>query len=337
MHDVSIMKIFRPAVPLSTLVAGLLLVSAAASAEENRLSMIVQNDLFVGRDGGGYTSGIALSHMRSTAPGETSIEVPGILSAVAPLLGVGAATLSTTSIAQMMATPKDITRKIPDPNDVPYVAALWVDIGQVSVREDVADMFSLKLGALGPAAGGRRTQTFIHRIINADRPQGWDTQGPNRLLVGVERYRAWRFAADGADDTRPSADAIVLTGLTLGSWQSGLGGSVLVRYGTGLKRSYPTALRQGLRSGDPVVLGNGWFVYAGVHGDRIFSHAGIGSKRYAQESTAELRQAQSVVVAGIAYGFKQAALSFSLQSASPLTTSINSRHPYGSLTLTVPW
>jgi hypothetical protein len=331
------MKIFRPSVPFSTLFFGLFLVSAAASAEENRLSLIVQNDLFVGRDGGGYTSGIALSHLRSTAPGETSIAVPGLLSAVAPLLGVGPATLGTTSIAQMMATPNDITRTLPDPNDVPYVAALWVDMGQVSVREEVADTFSLRLGALGPAAGGRRTQTLIHRVIGADRPQGWDTQGPNRLLVGVERYRAWRFASGGDDDARPGADAIVLTGVTLGSWQSSVGASVLVRYGTGLKRSYPTALRQGLRTGDPVVLGNGWFVYAGLHGDRIFSHAGIGSKRYAQESTAELRQAQSVVVAGIAYGFKQAAVSFSLQSASPLTTSIDSRHPYGSLTLTMPW
>ena len=320
MHDVSIMKIFRPSLPLSTLVFGLFLVSSAASAEESRLSLIVQNDLFVGRDGGGYTSGIALSHMRSTAPGETSIEVNGILSAVAPLLGVGAATLSTTSIAQIMATPNDITRKIPDPNDVPYVAALWVDMGQVSVTDDVADTFSLRLGAMGPAAGARRTQTLIHSVIGADRPQGWDTQGPNRLLVGVERYRAWRFAAGDADDARPGADAIVMTGLTLGSWQSGAGASVLVRYGTGLKRSYPTALRQGLRSGDPVVLGTGWFVYAGLHADRIFSHAGIGSKRYAQESQAELRQAQSVAVAGVAYGFKQGAVSFSLQSASPLTT-----------------
>jgi lipid A 3-O-deacylase len=331
------MKILRTSIPLSSLFLGLSLVSAHVAAEENRLSLIVQNDLFVGRDGGGYTSGIALSHMRSVAPGETSIAVPGVLAAVAPLLGVGPATLSTTSIAQMMATPNDITRTSPDPGDVPYVAALWVDMGQVSVRDDVADMFSLKLGALGPAAGGRRTQTLIHRVIGADRPQGWDTQGPNRLLVGVERYRAWRFAAAGEDDGRPHADAIVMTGVTLGSWQSSVGASVLVRYGTGLQRSYPTALRQGLRSGDPVVLGNGWFVYAGLHADRIFSHAGLGSDRYAQQSTAELREAQSVAVAGIAYGFKQAALSFSLQSASPLTTSIDARHPYGSLTLTVPW
>lgn len=331
------MKIFRPSVVLSTLFVGTFIVSAAASAEENRLSLIVQNDLFVGRDGGGYTSGIGLSNMRSTAPGESSIEVNGILSAVAPLLAVGPATLSTTSIAQMMATPNDITRKIPDPNDVPYVAALWVDLGQVSVTDNVADMFSLKLGALGPAAGARRTQTLIHRIIGADKPQGWDTQGPNRLLVGVERYRGWRFASGDAGDVTPGADAIVLTGATLSSWQSSVGASVLVRYGTGLKRSFPTALRQGLRNGDPVVLGTGWFVFAGLHADRIFSHAGIGSRSYAPQGRAELRRAQNVAVAGIAYGFKQAAVSFSLQSASPLTTSIDSRHPYGSLSVTVPW
>jgi lipid A 3-O-deacylase len=331
------MKISRTRFPFFSAILGLCLVSTQVAAEESRLSLIVQNDLFVGRDGGGYTSGIALSHLRSVSPGETSIRVPGVLAAFAPMVGVGPATLGTITVAQMMATPNDITRKLPDPADVPYVGALWIDVGQVSVRDDVADMFSLKLGALGPAAGGRRTQTLIHRIIGADRPQGWDTQGPNRLLVGVERYRAWRFASGVDDQVRPLADAIVLTGVTLGSWQSSVGATVLLRYGTGLKRSYPTALRQGLRSGDPVVLGTGWFVYAGLHADRIFSHAGIGSARYAQESTAELRQAQSVAVAGLAYGFRQGALSFSLQSASPLTTSIDSRHPYGSLTYTMPW
>lgn len=331
------MKILSTPLPFSTVVLCLFFSCAPVRAEESRLSLLVQNDVFVGSDGGGYTSGIALSHLRSVAPGEAAIApLPG-LGALAPLLGVGPAALIRVSISQIIVTPRDITRKKPDPSDAPYVGALWLGAGQVSVRDETADIVGVRLGVMGPASGARRSQTLIHSLIGSDRPQGWDTQGPTRLLVGMERYRAWRLASDDGDDARPQADAIVLGGATLGNLESSAGASFLVRYGTGLKRSYPAALRQELRSADPVLLGTGWFVYAGVHADRVFEHAGIGSNRYADSSTAELRKAQNVVVAGIAYGFSKASLSFSLQSATPLITSTSKREPYGSFTCTVPW
>lgn len=297
---------------------------------------MVQNDAFVGSDGGGYTSGIALSHLRNVSPGQASIAPLPVLGTIAPWLGVGPAVMTRFSVSQIMVTPRDLTRKEPDPYDAPYVGALWVGAGQVSARDNVADLVGLRIGVMGPAAGGRRSQTWIHRLIGSDRPQGWDSQGPTRLLLGVERYRGWRLASDG-DDGRPRADAIVVAGGTLGNLQSLAGGSLLVRYGTGLKRSFPTSLRQELRTADPVLLGTGWFVYAGVHADRVFSHAGIGKNRYASSGTAELRHTQSVLVAGIAYGLPRASVSFSLQSASPLITSTDKREPYGSLALTVPW
>lgn len=296
---------------------------------------MVQNDVFVGSDGGGYTSGITLSHLRSAAPGEASIAPLPVIGTVAPWLGVGPAALTRFSLSQILVTPHDLTRKVPDPLDAPYVGALWLGAGQVSVDGNVADMAGLRLGVLGPAAGGRRSQTLIHRLIGSDRPQGWDSQGPTRLLLGVERYRAWRLAP-AADDGRPHADAVVSAGATAGNLQSLLGASVLLRYGTGLQRNFPSAVHQEIRGGDPVYLGNGWFVYAGLTGARVFSHAGIGSNHYPEDNISELRRNQTVALAGIAYGFKSASVSFSLQSASPLITSSSKREPYGSLTLTIP-
>lgn len=309
---------------------------APAGAEEGRLSLMVQNDVFVGSDGGGYTSGITLSHLRSVSPGEASIAPLPVVGTVAPWLGVGPAALTRFSLSQILVTPRDITRKEPDPLDAPYVGALWLGAGQVSVDDNVADMLGVRLGVIGPAAGGRRSQTLIHRLIGSDRPEGWDSQGPTRLLLGVERYRAWRLAAAGAGDGRPHADAIISAGATAGNLQSSIGASVLLRYGTGLQRNFPSAIHQEIRGGDPVFLGNGWFVYAGLVGDRVFSHAGIGRNHYPENNIAELRRNQTVALAGIAYGFKSASVSFSLQNASPLTTSSSKREPYGSLTLTIP-
>lgn len=331
------MKISSPLLRFSSVVFSLFFIPTHAGAEESRLSLVVQNDVFVGTDGGGYSSGIALSHLRSVSPGETAVAALPVVGTVAPWLGVGPATLTRFSLSQIMVTPRDISRKEPDPTDVPYVGALWFGAGQVSVRDDVADILGFRLGVMGPAAGARRSQTLIHRLVGSDRPQGWDSQGPTRLLAGVERYRGWRLALAGDGDVRPGADAIVTAGATLGNLQSSAGGSVMLRYGTGLQRSFPASLGQELRSGDPVLLGTGWFVYAGVHADRLFSHAGIGSNRYAESGKAQLRQAQNVVVAGLAYGFRRASVSFSLQSAGPLVTSTDRRDPYGSLTCTIPW
>ncbi|MBP1202865.1 hypothetical protein JOD97_000879 [Duganella sp. 1411] len=308
---------------------------APAQAGESRLSLMVQNDAFAASDGGGYTSGITLAHLRSVSPGQTSIAPLPVVGALAPWLGVGPAVSTRFSLSQIMVTPRDLSRKQPDPADAPYVGALWLGAGQVAVRDEVADIVGLRIGVMGPASGARRSQTLIHRLIGSERPQGWDSQGPNRLLLGVERYRGWRWGADGA--AGPGADAIVVAGGTLGNLQSSAGASIVLRYGTGLKRSYPASLRQELRSADPVLLGSGWFVYAGLHGDRVFSHAGIGENRYADSGTAELRRKQSVAVAGVAYGLPRASVSFSLQSASPLVTSTAKRKFYGSLVLTVPW
>ena len=331
------MKISPIPLQLSSLFVCLLVSSAPVRTEEGRLSLMVQNDVFVGSDGGGYTSGITLSHLRTTAPGEDAIaSLPG-MGQVAPWFGVGPAVSTRFSLSQILVTPHDLTRKEPDPLDAPYVGALWLSAGQVSVRDNVADMLGFRLGVLGPAAGGRRSQTLIHRVIGSDRPEGWDSQGPTRLLLGVERYRAWRLASFPDDDGRPHADAVVSAGATLGNLQSSAGATVLVRYGTGLKRSFPTAMRQEIRGGDPVVLGNGWFVYGGWIGDRVFSHAGIGRNHYAGNNVAELRHNQTVAVAGLAYGFRQASVSFSLQRASALITSKSKREPYGSLTVTIPW
>jgi hypothetical protein len=311
-------------------IAMLALAAAPAGAEETRLALMLQNDVFAGNDGGGYSNGIALSAMRSASPGEPAVAPQWLLAPVAPLLGLGPATLTVSSLNQTMVTPSDITRKIPDPADTPYIGTLWFRAAQVSVQGEIADMLALNLGVVGPASGAKRSQILIHSLTHSERPQGWDSQLSNRALVGVDRYRALRFTPGNASDDRASTDVIVLGGASVGNLQSSLGGSVLVRYGTGLKRSYPTALRAVARSADPVMLGQGWFVYGAVHADRVFWNLDVGDH-------ARLRESQVTAVAGLAYGWDDSSLSFSLQSTSPLTTLSGKRKGYGSLSYATVW
>jgi hypothetical protein len=316
------------------LLPAMLMLAASTHAEETRFSLTLQNDIFAGSDGGGYTNGIALASMRSASPGEASIAPQWLLAPVTSWFGVGPATLTLSSLNQMMMTPADLTRKIPDPADSPYMGALWYRSAQVSVQDDIADMLAFNIGIIGPASGARQTQTFIHSITGSDKPQGWDYQVHKRALLGIERYRAIRVTPEGDTADKPGTDFIALGGASLGNWQSSAGLTLMLRYGTGLKQSYPTVMRLAMRSGDPGVIGRGWFAYTGLHADRMFSQMGIGSNQPVQGSTARLRETQVVGLVGFAYGWRDSALSFSAQNSSSLTTVTGRRKAYGSITYT---
>jgi lipid A 3-O-deacylase len=297
-----------------------------SAAEESFGVVLFQNDLFLGRDGGGYTNGLFLSKMRFASPGEGGIEPPMLLAPVVKWLGMPQSTLAVSTLAQTMVTPHDISRRVPDPHDAPYIGALTFRSTHVHVHDETADMVSLDLGVIGPAAGGEPVQRLIHSVTGSARPRGWDSQASNRALIAAEGYRAWRFPWGGTHGGQPNGDFIALGGGKLGNLETSVGGSVLLRYGEGLERSFATTVRVMAGTADPLILGRGWYVYTGLSADRIFDHVGIGG------DTAQLRRLRAIGTGGVAYGWTDTSLSFSLQTANPLTRASNHRQSYGSVT-----
>lgn len=315
---------FNPARALSALACLSLLGSAVpASAEDRYGALLFQNDFFLGRDGGGYTNGIFFSSVRVASPGEERI-APGVLvGPVASILGVGDATLTTASFGQGIVTPKDISRRVPDPTDAPYAGFLVFRSAQVARHDETADVAALSLGLIGPAAGAKQVQRSIHRLTSSTLPQGWDTQVSNRPLLGLERSRAWRFATTPAAGGAAGADAIVQAGGALGNLESTVGASLLVRYGTGLSRSFPAAVVNGY-SVDPFVVGAGWFVFAGVSADRVLNHTGLADE-------ARLRRERTAGTLGLAYGWPTSSLTFAVRAIDPLVAG-SARQVFGSIT-----
>lgn len=315
-----------PVTVVSAALSAILLTAGPAHAEDRYGAFVLQNDAFLGHDGGGYTNGVFLSSIRAASTASESVAPPFLLQPIAGLLGVRSATLASSSLGQIMITPRDITRRQPDPTDAPYVGALVYRATQVQVEGDVADMASLNLGVIGPASGAKQTQRAIHRLIGSDRPEGWDSQVSNRPLIGLERYVAKRFAwSDRPAGGGASGDVVLQGGGMLGNLESSAGASVLLRYGIGLERSFATTMNVTGRTADPFVLGEGWFAFAGLSADRVFNHTGIGSD-------AVLRKTRGAATVGVAYGWKSSSLTFSLQSADPLIRSSNRRQSYGSIT-----
>ena len=219
--------------PLSrALAAALLCVLASVSMQarsESRYGVLnMQNDLFVGRDGGGYTNGTFLATVRASSREEAPLRSPALLTPIAPWLGVSKASLVSYSAGQIIVTPRDLRRATPDPEDAPYVGGLAFRAAQIDVRENRSDLVALSLGVIGPAAGAEQTQKAIHRAIGADAPMGWDTQVSNRAMVALERSAAWRFAPSGGSRAAEfSSDVILQGGATLGNLETLAGASVL--------------------------------------------------------------------------------------------------------------
>src|SRR5690606_19754900 len=135
--------------------------------------------------------------------------------------------------------PKDITEPVPDPNDAPYAGLLFLSSGYLRVNDNQADKLRVTLGIVGPSSGAGSTQRFIHKVVGANRPEGWDYQIKDEPVGNIERIRIWRFESQTEDDAE--ADLLVLGGLSLGNLESSVGASVIARYGSGLKRSFGTA------------------------------------------------------------------------------------------------
>jgi hypothetical protein len=303
---------------------------AQAHAEEISWSATLQNHVLVGTKQNGYTNGIFVSRMRTAAPNEAGVDSTLLLEPFMNWLGAPKPTLAAASVSQVMISPRDLENPKPAPTDTPYGGALTYRSTNVYVHDAFADMLSLNIGLVGAGSGAEKTQRAIHNTNNATKPEGWYTQRPTRGLISIDAYRAWRSPWSLSGNSGWSGDFVALGGASLGNRESTAGGTLLVRYGTGLERSFPTLTRITGRTGDPSIFGEGWFTFAGFSADRLLGDRWIASDGV--NNTSEPRKSQIAPMLGIVYGWGQSSLTFSIHSSSPAVRSSNDRQSYGSLT-----
>lgn len=139
---------------------------------EGRVGHVVDIDndsLLLNKNDGFYTSGMQYTQMHT--------------------LHAADAVTFGWRVGQQLYTPSDI--KLPPaqvgPPDHPYAGWLY---GGFFKRIEHADgthlTLGIDLGCLGPCAGGNRTQTNFHRLIDQPLPQGWSKQVRNE--VGAVLY-----------------------------------------------------------------------------------------------------------------------------------------------------
>ncbi len=187
--------------------------SVTNSAQDNILTLVVENDLFMNQDSN-YTSGVRLSYLdvNSDFP-----EFAHDLADMIPGFEINDTSSLFFSLGQNIYTPENIESRTQDPDDRPWAGFLYGSMGMATFTDNHTDEIELTLGVVGPAALGEQAQKFIHRhLTDSPMPKGWSNQLKNEPAVILGWQRSWPQYIAG--DIGPLFGSIApYTGITLGN------------------------------------------------------------------------------------------------------------------------
>lgn len=304
--------------------------SSYASAEIDWLAASWDNDVFAGKDGGGYTNGIYFSWGHRNEQGEEITKPPILTLPLAWMLGDDPTyAYKLHSLGQAMVTPEDITKEIPDPFDAPYAGLLFWRSSYVVVKNDFADQVATLVGIVGPSSGAEEVQKFVHDLVGADDPMGWEYQLEDEFIWQLQRTAVWRFSTT---DSSP-VDAVLLADLAVGNLESSAGAGLFLRAGSGLASSYSTMSFLGSRVSTPVAVSEGWYMYLGGTANYVHNQILVDGREFETSASNNLEHYQYSLMAGVTYAWKRASICLSYQSDTNPDESETARKNFGAITL----
>ncbi len=244
---------------MGRIVIGLVLVgfwtmSGATQASDGALTLTVENDMFTKSDNN-YTNGLGITWV-SPAVEANDDSFTGRWARYWSFLPFvahdGYTTYASWSLAQEMNTPDDIRDPNPSTDDQPYSGILYVDNTLYARKQDWTHAWQLKLGVVGPASQAGDMQRDFHRMIGADKPQGWHTQLPNEPIVNIS-YTVAHLAAAGRAGSSAEWRVVPVATLGIGNYFTGAGLGVYGEIGWNLADALGvTALRSGFNAASTV-------------------------------------------------------------------------------------
>jgi lipid A 3-O-deacylase len=90
-------------------------------------------------------------------------------------------------LMQVIITPKNILKRIPDRNDYPYSGGLFATHSLYSTNPVKKYNWQTKwmIGVMGPPSLAKEAQELAHRLVGYIQPGGWDYQLKTDLLLNV--------------------------------------------------------------------------------------------------------------------------------------------------------
>lgn len=305
------------------------LLPALARADIDWTSVVWQNDLFAGKDGGGYTNGLFVSLYDLSWEGDDDYQPPALTQ---PLLwminGDDSRAFSEHTIGQSMVTPEDIGKAVPDPNDAPYAGLLMYRASHIVIRDNFADNVNMTIGLIGPSTKAEQIQKYIHKVTGSERPMGWDYQLEDEPVFMLARTGIWRHALAG-----DFLDLILTAHARAGNLESSVGAGGIVRIGGGLADSFATTALSFGRISTPAAVNGSWYAYAGFEGDYVFNYIFVDGNTYRDSRSSDLKRQQLMFTAGLSYSWQNFSLSLAYKSGTAMDVLKTGRDEFGSLSL----
>lgn len=200
----------------------------------------IDNDSFAQTDDD-YTNGVQIGWVSGYLERFQEGRVPGFVAnglERLPLINKdGRQRFISHSLSHRIFTPNDTESFEPIENDTPYSGLLFASLTAGAQDAESMDAFTFYYGIVGPSARGEEVQNEFHRLINAERVNGWDNQLRDELLLNVAYEHRQRLLSFGSK-AGWGGDAISQLGIGLGNLVSmatvGIGG----RFGWGVPDDY---------------------------------------------------------------------------------------------------
>lgn len=320
-------------VALATLALSLCSV-ATARADVDWVTTLWHNDVFLNKDGGGYTNGLYFSWFDLSESSDKDFKAPFLTRPLNRWLMPefdGQLQVNEYTFGQAMMTPNNIKKEVPDENDAPYAGLLMYRAAYTLVDENISDTLAVTVGIVGPASMAEEAQKAIHKLVGANQPQGWDYQIKNEPVGQIERTRVWRYG--GRDYEGVGSDLLLIGSGSLGNLGSAVGGAVFVRYGRGLESSFGTAGQLIGRVSNPMAIDSGWNVYTGIGADYVYNQIFVSGGGLRSGQSADLRHDQYAFYAGASYAWSDFSLTLSYVNNSKLDRTSSARQEFGALKL----
>lgn len=177
---------------------------------------------------------------------------------------------------QIMVTPSDTQRVIPDPRDRPYAGLLYAAASLHWARGPAYHGLKVISGVVGPWSLAEDTQKWVHKRVGSGIPQGWGSQLHNEPILNLvyehrRKYRLWGEAQGFALEALPVGNLMLGNVLT----QVQLGGQVRVGYR--IPDDFGTTLMRGMvhlpppRSSRTEQAPPRWgaYVFGGLNGNAV--------------------------------------------------------------------
>ena len=258
----------------------LLMANRAAAVEDfyldspyntGALRFEIDNDAFWNRDSN-FSNGWSLQYHTVRYASWEETKAPGFIKWVGnhfpTLSGEDSIVRNGHGIGQNMITPEDLANPDPPPGELPYAGTLTYSLNWQRFNRNNASIFQVSAGVLGEESLAEEFQKGVHKLIDSQDPQGWDTQRDTEPILNLSYNYTWRLAHIGTYTNGWAGQVVGGPAFFLGNLFTGASLGLGVKFGWNISEgfnAFPAPPARGVFSANEIPKPS----YASPHGFEI--------------------------------------------------------------------